>query len=152
MTPMLESFVFGAANSVHCACMCGPLSLAFHGEMKSTSAYQLGRLLANGALGVVLGGIGAAFGTREVSTPSAWVAFVLAAALVLLALIGERGAMKLPGIGRLVQMAMTRTRALPPMLRSGALGALPPCSRAASSGQPAPAPRSPAPPSTAEQR
>lgn len=122
MTPLFESFVFGAANSVHCACMCGPLALAFGGGVQGASAYHAGRTLSYGALGVVLGGIGAVFGARELSTPSAWVAFVLAAGLVLLALVGERGAVNIPGLGRVVQAAMARARTLRPLLRSGLLG------------------------------
>ena len=122
MTPLFESFVFGAANSVHCACMCGPLAIAFGGGVQGAMAYHAGRTLSYGALGFVLGGIGAAFGARQLGTPSAWVAFVLAAGLVMLALVGERGALKIPGIGGALQSAMGRARALPPLLRSVLLG------------------------------
>ncbi len=122
MTPWFESFVFGAANSVHCACMCGPLALAFQGGAKGACSYHLGRTIAYGAVGVVLGGVGAAFGTSGLGTPTAWVAFVLAAGLVLLALVGERGAIKVPGLGGLLQSVTSRTRALSPAVRAGMLG------------------------------
>jgi len=122
MTPLFESFVFGAVNSIHCACMCGPLALAAHGGTEGTLAYHVGRTLSYGTLGVVLGGLGAAFGAREIGAPTAWVAFVLAAGLVWLALVGERGAVKIPGLGRVLQSALARTRALRPWLRAGLLG------------------------------
>ncbi len=126
MTPWFESFVFGAANSVHCACMCGPLALAFQGGAKGAASYHLGRTLAYGALGVVLGVAGTALGTRGLGTPSAWVAFVLAAGLVVLALFGERGAIAIPGLGRALQSAMQRARTLPPTVRCALLGVVTP--------------------------
>lgn len=100
MTPWFESFVFGFGNSLHCACMCGPLALAFHGGASGALSYHCARAVAYGAVGVVLGATGAVFGSSSIGAPSAWVAFVFAAALVMLALIGERGVVKLPGAGR----------------------------------------------------
>jgi len=126
MTPWFESFVFGAANSVHCACMCGPLALAFQGGAKGALAYHLGRTASYGAVGVVLGGLGSALGTRELGTPTAWVAFVLAAGLIVLALLGERGAVAIPGLGDTLKRAMARTRTWSPSWRAGALGAATP--------------------------
>jgi sulfite exporter TauE/SafE len=122
MTPWLESFVFGAANSVHCACMCGPLTLACQGGARGACSYHLGRAASYGAVGVVLGGLGSALGTSELGTPTAWVAFVLAAGLCVLALSGERFAVALPGIGPLLHKAMSSTRALSPSTRAGLLG------------------------------
>ncbi len=146
MTPWFESFVFGAANSLHCACMCGPLALACQGGSKGACSYHLGRTVSYGAVGVVLGGLGCALGTRELGTPTAWVALVLAAGLVLLALVGERGAIKIPGLGRALQLTMARTRALSPATRAGLLGACTPllpcgllwaaCAAAAIAGSP----------------
>jgi uncharacterized protein len=126
MTPLFESFVFGAANSVHCACMCGPLALAFHGGVEGACSYHAGRTLSYGALGVVLGGLGAVLGARDLAAPASWVAFVLAAGLVVLALLGERGAVKIPGLGSALQSAMQRARGLPPAARAGLLGTLTP--------------------------
>lgn len=122
MTPWFESFVFGAANSVHCACMCGPLALAFQGGARGALAYHLARTLSYGAVGVGLGGIGATLGSRQLGTPTAWVSFVLAAGLVVLALLGERGAMKIPGLGQLLSRAMAKSRGLSPTFRAGLLG------------------------------
>lgn len=126
MTPWFESFVFGAANSVHCACMCGPLALAFQGGTSGACSYHLGRTTSYGAVGVVLGGAGAALGTRELGAPTATVAFVLAAGLVLLALAGERGAVAIPGLDRALQRTMAGARGLSPALRAGLLGLLTP--------------------------
>lgn len=122
MTAFLESFVFGAANSVHCACMCGPIAVALHANATGAMWYHVGRTVAYGAMGVVLGGAGAALGTHELATPTAWVSFVLAAGLVALALLGERGAMKIPGLGGAVQAVLKRARRLPPFGRAAALG------------------------------
>ncbi len=122
MTPWIDSFIFGAANSLHCACMCGPLALAFQGGAKGAMSYHLGRTIAYGAIGVGLGGLGSVLGTQELGTPTAWVAFVLAAGLVVLALLGERGALAIPGLGRVLQNTLARTRAWSPAARAGALG------------------------------
>ncbi|MBX3463552.1 MAG: sulfite exporter TauE/SafE family protein [Planctomycetes bacterium] len=119
---LFESFVFGAANSVHCACMCGPLALAFDTSAMGAISYHIGRTISYGALGVGLGALGAAFGSDQLGAPGAWVSFVLAAGLVLLALVGERGALRLPGLGRLAQRALGRARRLPAHARAGALG------------------------------
>lgn len=130
MTPWFESFVFGAtngvANSLHCACMCGPLALAFQGGTKGAASYHVGRVTAYGAIGVGLGGIGSALGASTLGAPTAWVAFVLAAGLVFLALAGERGALKIPGLGALLQGLTARSRSLSPVARAGAMGLLTP--------------------------
>lgn len=122
MTPWFDSFIFGAANSLHCACMCGPLALAFEGGAGGACAYQLGRAGAYGTIGVALGGLGGVLGASALAAPSAWVAFVLAAGLVVLATIGERGALAIPGLGGALQRALARTRTWSPAWRAGALG------------------------------
>jgi sulfite exporter TauE/SafE len=122
MTPWFDSFIFGAANSLHCACMCGPLALAFQGGTKGAFSYHLGRVVSYGTIGVVLGGLGSALGSSNLGTPTAWVAFVLAAGLCVLALLGERGAMAIPGLGQALQRTMARTRTFSPVVRAGLLG------------------------------
>lgn len=122
MTPWFESFVFGAANSVHCACMCGPLALAFQGGAKGAFSYHIGRTVSYGALGVGLGAFGTTVGSREIGTPTAWVSFVLAAGILVLVLVGERGALRIPGLGQLTQRVLGKTRRLPPTWRGLALG------------------------------
>lgn len=122
MPPLFESFVFGAANSVHCACMCGPLAIAFHGGAGSSGSYHIGRTISYGALGVVLGVAGRAVGSHELGAPTAWVSFVLAAGLVLTVLLGTRGSLRIPFLGAVTQRVLGRARALPPVWRAFALG------------------------------
>lgn len=122
MTPLPESFLFGAANSLHCACMCGPLALAFHARIGGAAMYHVGRVAAYTLLGVVLGSAGQALGSAQLRTPTAWIAFILAAGLLLLALVGERGALKIPGIGDALQRLLARTRGWSPQWRGLALG------------------------------
>jgi uncharacterized protein len=122
MIHAFDSFVFGAANSLHCACMCGPLAVAFHGGTGSSMSYQGGRALSYGLLGAVLGGAGAVFGLQQLHAPTAWVAFVLAAGILVLALIGERGVIRVPLLGAALQRVMQRSRGMRPATRALAMG------------------------------
>lgn len=124
MTPLIESFLFGLANSVHCACMCGPLALSFSAGVGLLS-YHAGRALSYGALGVALGATGTVFGTAGLGAPAAWVAFVLALGLVVLATLGER-TIALPGVGGLLRAFAARAGRLPVFWRGGLFGALTP--------------------------
>ena len=63
MSLAFDSFVFGAANSVHCACMCGPLALAFGGGRSGAVTYQLGRTMSYALVGSILGVTGKALGS-----------------------------------------------------------------------------------------
>jgi sulfite exporter TauE/SafE len=122
MSLLFESFIFGAANSVHCACMCGPLALAFGGGARVTTAYQGSRALAYATVGAAVGGGGAALGSAHLGAGTAVAAYALAAGLVALALVGERGALKVPLLAGLVNGALKRSRRLPPFGRAMALG------------------------------
>ncbi|MFK7742072.1 MAG: sulfite exporter TauE/SafE family protein [Planctomycetota bacterium] len=122
MNVLLDSFVFGAANSLHCACMCGPLALAFQGGARGAWAYHIGRALSYTLLGFALATAGRMLGTSAMATPTAYVAFVLAAGLIVLALVGERGALSVPGVGNLLQRAMAKTRDWSAATRAGVLG------------------------------
>lgn len=126
MTQWFDSFVFGVANSMHCACMCGPLALAFGGGRSGAFAYQLGRIASYALVGSALGATGKALGSESFGAPAATTAYVLAFGLVALALIGERGAMQIPFLSNVLGKAMAKGRALPPALRALALGALTP--------------------------
>ncbi len=121
MIPLFESFVFGAANSLHCACMCGPLAIGF-GDASAMASYQGGRAFAYALLGGILGGTGTLLGSDRIGTPTATVAYVLAAGIVALALVGERGALRLPFLARLLGSVIARGRALPVHWRAGLLG------------------------------
>jgi len=122
MTLWFESFVFGVVNSLHCAGMCGPLALAFQGGSKGAILYQVTRTTSYTAIGVALGGLGSALGSQQLGTPTAYVGFVLAAGLIMLATIGDRGAVAIPGLGNALQKMMARTRSWGPMTRAGLLG------------------------------
>lgn len=126
MTLLFESFVFGAVNSIHCACMCGPLALTFQSGTRSAIAYQLTRAISYTVIGAALGGIGTALGSRQLASPTAYVAFVLAAGLIVLATVGERGAIKIPGLNQLLQRAMSRSRGWSANRRAALLGAFTP--------------------------
>ena len=126
MTPLLESFVFGAVNSLHCACMCGPLAMAFQGGVVGASSYHLGRLGSYGSFGVGLGWLGSELGSSQLGTPTAYVAFVLAAGLIALALLGERSFAAIPGLGGAMQRAFAKTRGWTPATRACALGVFTP--------------------------
>lgn len=122
MSVLISSFVFGLVNSLHCACMCGPLSFAVQGGVGGALTYHVGRATSYLAIGAMIGSLGQVFGTDELGTPTASVAFTLAAGLLLLALVGERGAMSIPGLGNLLHRAMARTRRWSPATRAGVLG------------------------------
>lgn len=127
MTPLLESFVFGAANSVHCACMCGPLALACGSRAGAMAAYQGARLTAYVLVGAVLGGVGSLLGTKELlGAPGPWIALLLGAALLLFALTGERGAVKLPWLGPLLHRGAAWSARRGPTARGAALGLMTP--------------------------
>jgi sulfite exporter TauE/SafE len=122
MSLFFESFIFGAANSVHCACMCGPLALAFGGGPSVTMAYQASRAAAYAAIGATVGGSGAALGAAHLGAGAALGAYVLAAGLVVLALVGERGALKIPLLAGLMNGILRKSRSLSPVGRAMALG------------------------------
>jgi sulfite exporter TauE/SafE len=124
MSPWFDSFVFGAANSLHCAGMCGPLALAFQGGNGPAVAWHLGRLVSYAAIGLVLGGLGGAMGAAHLGSPA--VALVLAAGLVVLALVGERGALSIPGLAGPLQRVLARTRGSSALWRASVLGLLTP--------------------------
>lgn len=102
--------------------MCGPLAVSFGGGRGGTIAYQTARAASYSALGAVLGGTGRVFGSAEVGVPAATAAYVLAAGLVVLALVGERGAIKIPWLGQALQRVTASSRGRKPWLRAGLLG------------------------------
>jgi uncharacterized protein len=127
MTAFGESFLFGLANSVHCACMCGPLAMACGSRASATLAYQGGRFVSYAATGALLGGIGSLLGSRSLlGAPAPWVILVLGGALLLFALTGERGALKLPWLGPLLHRIAGWSARQGPIRRGAALGLLTP--------------------------
>ncbi len=131
MDSLLDSFVFGFANSLHCACMCGPLALLIHGSATGGSAvgmasYHVGRTAAYALVGFALGGLGAALGADTLARPASIVAFVLAAGILVLLCFGERGALNVPGLRRVVPALNAQARRFSPGLRALLLGAITP--------------------------
>jgi len=102
--------------------MCGPLALAFQGGAKGAIAYHVTRTTSYTTIGVGLGGLGSALGSQQLGTPTAYVAFVLAAGLIALATVGERGTVAIPGLGNALKNAMVKTRSWSPVTRAGLLG------------------------------
>jgi sulfite exporter TauE/SafE len=125
MTLLFESFVFGAVNSLHCACMCGPLALAFGGSARTTGIYQCARIGAYALVGAILGGTGQLLGSDRIHTPAATVAIVLAVGLVLLAVAGERS-IRLPFVDRVMSRLHRASQRTAPGTRAGLLGAATP--------------------------
>ena len=122
MTLLFDSFVFGIVNSIHCACMCGPLALAFQGGATGAVAYHITRAVSYTSIGLVLGGLGTVLGSQQLGSPTAYVAFVLAAGLIVLATVGERGAIAIPGLSNTLKKAMSRSRKWSPSKRAAVLG------------------------------
>ncbi len=122
MTPFVESFVFGAANSLHCACMCGPLTLGAAGSLSATATYQGGRATSYAILGAAIGATGTWLGSGRIQAPTAVVSYVLAAAIVVLALGGDRGAIRVPFLQGALRRVTTAGRAFGPRTRAALMG------------------------------
>jgi len=102
--------------------MCGPLAVTLGGGAAATAAYQSGRLLSYSLLGSALGATGTWVGTARIETPTAVVSYILAAAIVVLALGGERGVLRIPVLQRLLARATAAGRRLPRSGRALLLG------------------------------
>lgn len=122
MILLLDSFVFGVVNSIHCACMCGPLALAFQSGTRGAIAYHVMRASSYTVIGAALGGLGTVLGSQQLASPTAYVAFVLAAGLIALVTIGERGAITIPGLSNVLKKAMAKSRGWSPTRRAALLG------------------------------
>ena len=75
MNALLTGFVLGAAGSVHCVAMCGPLVLAVSPHGWRALSYHTGRWAMYVAIGVLAGTVGAAF---TVVGLGRWLAFLMA--------------------------------------------------------------------------
>jgi hypothetical protein len=75
MNALLTGFVLGAAGSVHCVAMCGPLVLAVNPRGWRALSYHAGRWAVYGAIGVMAGVFGASF---TVVGLGRWLAFLMA--------------------------------------------------------------------------
>ena len=109
------AFLLGLAGSLHCAGMCGPLALALPPAGRSTAglvasrlAYNAGRILTYGLLGLVFGVIGRALLLAGVQR---WVSLTLGLAL-LIGLVASRGATRWFPVARVMNALTSRMAAL----------------------------------------
>lgn len=127
----VAAVVAGAASSLHCFAMCGPLacyacSKGGAGRLRApVGAYHLSRIIGYTVLGAVAGLGGA--GLLQVShAPPRWIPWAMAAVLVATALgLGKRSA-AIPGVAKIVRAASVRAARLAPTARSLVMGALTP--------------------------
>lgn len=129
MTPLVAGLLLGAAGSLHCLAMCGPLVMA----MRAGALYHVARVATYVLAGLAAGLVGRALDLADLGR-----ALSIAAGLLLLAMaagraglpIGPRSAGRLGGfIARLIRAARRRTEGRPAAgaLAAGALNALLPC-------------------------
>ncbi len=138
---VLSVFVAALLGSVHCAAMCGSFAcLASGGDssrgahaLRSTAAYNLGRLLSYTTLGAVAGAAGAgldrAGAVAGVARPATIVAgslLILWGIATLLATLGVRVPILAvpPRLASRVAAALRAVQERPPTLRGLAIGAL----------------------------
>lgn len=129
MQGLLECFLFGAANSLHCLGMCGPLAACgAAGAAGTAAAYHVGRATSYATAGAVAGGVGAGLGSGALDTPVAWISGLFALGLIGHALGLQH---RIPGLrggplGALLLRTQRRSLALPARRRAMALGLLTP--------------------------
>jgi sulfite exporter TauE/SafE len=121
-----QGMVFGLANSLHCAGMCGPMAAFFLDAPRAAVSYHAARTLAYVGVGAVAGTAGLAVGAADWGHGGAVMALVLAATLLAFALGLDRHLGRVPGAGRIVSAAIQRTRKLSPHRRAAAVGLLTP--------------------------
>lgn len=109
--------------------MCGPLACAGLGGTRSANlvaGWQLGRVLAYGVVGAVLGGAGQALSIVVSGSVQAWLPWIMALGLVVTALDLARHLKPIPGVARVSRWLAARARGLGPLGRAFALGAATP--------------------------
>jgi sulfite exporter TauE/SafE len=138
---VLSVFVAGLLGSVHCAAMCGSFAClasggdASHGPraVRSTAAYNLGRLLSYASLGALAGAAGAGLdragavaGLARPAAIAAGTLLILWGVATLLATLGVRvPALAVPpGLASRVARALRAVQDRPPVLRGLGIGAL----------------------------
>ena len=125
-TAFTQGFAFGVVNSLHCAGMCGPVAAFFLDAPRAAIGYHAARTIAYTGIGAAAGSVGIVVGADRWGHGGAWLAIVLALALVLFAAGLDKHLGRIPGAGRLVSSAVQRTRGLSPHWRAATLGALTP--------------------------
>ncbi|HWV38018.1 MAG TPA: sulfite exporter TauE/SafE family protein [Vulgatibacter sp.] len=127
--------IVGIASSVHCFAMCGPLACSGlvtlrdrdpHTRRMAVWAYQLGRLSAYTAVGLLLGAAGAGISLAISRSIQPYLPWAMAATLVIVALDLGKKFPAVPGVGRVVRALGRPLARLSPVARSGAMGAITP--------------------------
>lgn len=138
---VLSVFVAGLLGSVHCAAMCGSFAClasggdASHGAraVRSTAAYNLGRLLSYASLGALAGAAGAGLdragavaGLARPAAIAAGTLLILWGVATLLATLGVRvPALAVPpALASRVARALRAVQDRPPVVRGLGIGAL----------------------------
>lgn len=129
MTSLLAGLLLGAAGSLHCLAMCGPLVMA----MRAGVLHHIARVTVYALAGLLAGLLGHAFDLvnlgRALSSAAGILLLAMAASRAGLR-VGPRSAGRLGGIiARLMRAARLRTEGRPVAgaLAAGALNALLPC-------------------------
>lgn len=123
MSVFAASCVFGFAQSLHCAGMCGPLACCASGV--GALGYQLARVTSYTLLGTVAGTLGLALGADQLAAPARAIAIFLAVCLLAFAVFGER-IVPASLVSRVATPLLARAARLPRFTRGIALGALTP--------------------------
>ncbi len=121
----VESLGFAAANSLHCAGMCGPLAGLFPGGLPGLLAYHGARAAAYTGLGALAGGLGSLGGTSAFASGGGFAMF-LGGLMLLFALGLGRAQASASLLGNALPGIMRRAQLLPVSLRAGLLGACTP--------------------------
>lgn len=122
----------GAAGSLHCVLMCGPLACAPLGgtrgieRRRTMAAWHLGRLAAYTLVGAALGLAGAGFAALLAERIQPWLPWLMAVGLAATALELGRRLRPLPGIAGLSRRIARLGAGASPVARSLALGAATP--------------------------
>lgn len=120
------ALVAGAASSLHCGLMCGPLAcagLSREGRnAPSMASYQVARVSAYGAVGAGLGALGGGVLSVLAARVEPFFPWVMVSALVGTAFgLGDRLG-PLPGVGRVAKVIARAGARLPRAAKSAAIG------------------------------
>lgn len=130
----LAALAAGAATSVHCAVMCGPLSCALLGAKsasrnvwhRSVAAYHFARVLSYGTFGAAFGFLGRSAAGVFRAPLGRLAPWVMVLFLLVMAFGWERRLPQIPGIARLVVPLTRRFAGWPREFNALALGFLTP--------------------------
>jgi len=140
-TALIAGFTLGAAGSLHCIGMCGPLSLALPinhlsptGKFVSLFLYQLGRIITYAILGLIFGLAGK---TMYLAGMQEWFSIVLGMTILILAgsYFIQKNNISFPWLGklyssvlRIIAGLLKRNAGLSSFLLLGMANGLLPCS------------------------